>query len=1110
MNLLGSIRKTAAAEVKRLRAQNPTLLAARGPIWLRLLAPITTNRSLLRVLAAYGGIWTIWVLVGMFLRFPVPAVLAPLIADFQSGTLRDLLGAMLGAQVTMVGLIFPLALGMVTLIVQRDEGAASNADVQLYYDQSLAYAVGTSGIGLAIALVAGLFSPEALVLGLAGRSDMAWSISLAITGVLATWLFANLLVTWQFLIVSMSFIAPSYRAKLRQRFVAARIIPRHLAALLAGHRYLKIDEHLNAGATFMPYVMAGATEGVRGDRAISVALSRPARLADVRLVPLRLAVRLWAWRCRRAKTGAGADKYDWMLGLVGPLDRDFRGEVLLCRRKGGVPLNGLERWLIRRSLVIGRPVEPETLGPSEILEELADRVALQIDRTAVTSFDNALKEMRAFHHFLLNAYTIVDAQGAVSSYAGYGDWSSEHSNWVREYRRLFDRAANAILREDSFIGSLAFTESNLIPDRKDRVPPWIVGGLYELSQYMVHRLGHWLTAQRAPRGVGIGALVPGALPQQVAKAYRSVIVRIVGAHESALHAGARYARAAEGAEERAAWATLSASWPILFKHLESSAYLIVASHWHEDEIGAELYTESFLKWRDTLGDLAESDGQFVLRTGFLNSDLVDHDWGIVDARVTPLLLHPSFREAGPAVVFGAVLANLHADMRVVTTCVLAGWAAAGTSIHGSAAAARHLANASDGHGSHASLDLVRTFVRLRLAEWAADASGYIGLLDTLVSRLDGMVEGERVAGRVYSVDTRFRVSALAGDWFALVAALGDDAAFAAIATWLGALGEDQSAAELGDENLWQLQTWLNRKAELWSHPASQFATADAIGALDPVLTRDEAGEGLHAALVSASATIAAHRDRRLAAAPIDPDALARLQAAVVAQVGDLAGRIALFPKACLQIDAGRSSPVRFRMNRVDKRSLVAPPLHHPNPTFSEHFAGRLADHAAAIAWRPYFKLPRRHVVVATAQDLFDAASVEAAKIAATGARPLLLLPSQATSWPDVYEAHQLLGDAASKRDDEALPRSYLLTYAGIDVHRSGFDAPELFGDDLLESVHLRARDPAVPVTLEVVPDTDPTELVIAARFAVTGQWRQREVITFSLRKPRVRKKRGSA
>src|SRR3712207_1494193 len=55
--------------------------------------------------------------------------------------------------------------------------------------------------------------------------------------------------------------------------------------------------------------------------------------------------------------------------------------------------------------------------PAQILEELADRVAAQIDRQAPLAFDEALDEMTRYHRFLLSLNASRTPEGAAFSYA---------------------------------------------------------------------------------------------------------------------------------------------------------------------------------------------------------------------------------------------------------------------------------------------------------------------------------------------------------------------------------------------------------------------------------------------------------------------------------------------------------------------------------------------------------------------------------------------------------------------------------------------------------------------------------------------------------------------
>jgi len=98
-----------------------------------------------------------------------------------------------------------------------------------------------------------------------------------------------------------------------------------------------------------------------------------------------------------------------------------------------------------------------------MLEELADKAIGQMDRLAVTSFETALGEMTDFHRFLIDAYTTNDETGKAVSFAQIGDWNALHEDWIRQYRRLFERAAEYIGRENDFIETLAHLPIRLLP-----------------------------------------------------------------------------------------------------------------------------------------------------------------------------------------------------------------------------------------------------------------------------------------------------------------------------------------------------------------------------------------------------------------------------------------------------------------------------------------------------------------------------------------------------------------------------------------------------------------------------------------------------------------------
>jgi hypothetical protein len=99
----------------------------------------------------------------------------------------------------------------------------------------------------------------------------------------------------------------------------------------------------------------------------------------------------------------------------------------------------------------------ELPDPREILEELADKTASQIDRLAPVAFDAALDELTRYHRFLLNVNATRGPDGKPFNYAAVpGEaWRAPHNQWISQCRRLFERAANHVGDDPGFMEKLA-------------------------------------------------------------------------------------------------------------------------------------------------------------------------------------------------------------------------------------------------------------------------------------------------------------------------------------------------------------------------------------------------------------------------------------------------------------------------------------------------------------------------------------------------------------------------------------------------------------------------------------------------------------------------------
>jgi hypothetical protein len=126
--------------------------------------------------------------------------------------------------------VLTVAIAVVTLLTQKDDGLAVNTDVRLYYVESYSYELATSGILLSIVLVVQLFWPlQPLIASIAGERSVD-HFKLWATVIHAAWLILNFCLFLHFIKTTLRFVEPQSRARLRKQY--SEIIPRDVGRRL--------------------------------------------------------------------------------------------------------------------------------------------------------------------------------------------------------------------------------------------------------------------------------------------------------------------------------------------------------------------------------------------------------------------------------------------------------------------------------------------------------------------------------------------------------------------------------------------------------------------------------------------------------------------------------------------------------------------------------------------------------------------------------------------------------------------------------------------------------------------------------------------------------------
>ncbi len=263
---------------------------------------------------------------------------------------------LLGAQVGSLGVI-SLSLALVTIIAQRE---GSSTDVQVYYHESMSFELVASCVALAAVLCLQLLWPLQFLLHLAGLGTSLQIFKLGLLGLHLAWLLVNLAAVANFIATTFRFVQQSARETLRERYTANVVLPRNLEQRLREQLYGLATKGFSGGddedgSRGRPSFTFGFDYGEPRTVEVETTFERPMALHDVRMTWVHWVFKRWSSRCADATAQQLAPSLR-SLGHQGPLiwftphiDQPLRGKVAWCRRRGGVPLTGFEKFVLRRA-----------------------------------------------------------------------------------------------------------------------------------------------------------------------------------------------------------------------------------------------------------------------------------------------------------------------------------------------------------------------------------------------------------------------------------------------------------------------------------------------------------------------------------------------------------------------------------------------------------------------------------------------------------------------------------------------------------------------------------------------------------------------------------------
>ena len=607
--------------------------------------------------------------------------------------------------------------------------------------------------------------------------------------------------------------------------------------------------------------------------------------------------------------------------------------------------------------------------PEQILEELADKTATHIERLSPVAFDNAFEELIAYHRFLFALSASHGPDRSALSYAEVtgGKVFFPHEVWIRQYRRLYERAANCMPEDDHFIRSLAYTPIQLLPPRTDGVlPVSVVSAILDLGPMMIHRLEAWITKRTVIETAKDEAAQPRlALAGSDAKAYANVLPKVMGAWETLLeHISLKYVWPDTNEQtELERWSSYQASWPLLWRHLTNTAYCLAITAWNEDEPGTRMFCEALVRWplnfEHKIFNESELQHQWLLYPTIFHLDWTDA------SEIASSLVHEYEPRPSPNQIFANAIRAAHHDVVLLTAALLLFWTI--NDKHASDIGGRSAKTLLFGDPElskiHSEANLNYAFgpfflnlIRLEVAGDPYKDDSYEAYLNGFIHHLDNMTERRVVPGRAFTPSTVDDRKGLAVALVTmLTAALSEDLE-TKLSKHFDMLAQEEKILPDGDGSLRNLLREFGRWDGILEHQKTLLDDAIRLFVSDD-RKATRATTKLREIIQSTQSRIERARLSRLKTRPVDPQRLERIRAGIESALLNEPMGEPVFRNVPSEVASVNELAVsrQLRFHQIRKAQLVEPPMESPSANFEDSLVARAKQVIGAYVWEAFYE-----------------------------------------------------------------------------------------------------------------------------------------------------------
>lgn len=429
--LLKSVSWQVRAELRRSLKSNRDYKKLRWNPVERILVSCSTHyvRAMLVLWsAAFGAVGVV--------EYFRPVLLPFAVQHFKGITkLSDWMSNLLGSQLTIIGIVFPLVVGLISVLFQKK---SARIHIQSAYQLHSGYMfAGLSGLSLAAFVVLGGMT---LSIG-----DGYLNTSFAVTAFV--WMLFNIILSIWFFVSSLNVLDESKRDRLMNKFFLSQIVDDYIqkAYIQAWLRYPggHVDQNYLGNIKILPYSISEKDDMLH----VKSNISKGDVVTDIYIRP-------FLFLLRRLEAVDGQDAEIIILPSFGVRS----GELTLLSSRNVKPVSGLWRWLLRRCIVTGRPENKRDLDDitfdffGEAYDALNDK-NISVFRTGIERLTDTYTSIKRSYNYEVDKNYLDEVKES-----GFSHTFSDSFHY--ELRKFFRES----VKSTEYSGEY-FRESMLIPLR---------------------------------------------------------------------------------------------------------------------------------------------------------------------------------------------------------------------------------------------------------------------------------------------------------------------------------------------------------------------------------------------------------------------------------------------------------------------------------------------------------------------------------------------------------------------------------------------------------------------------------------------------------------------